>query len=206
MPALTKNDHPTPVPQIGWMRHGTSQDGEQRPRAHARPDTELSERGRAEAVATAAQLRAQTPSLIIASPLRRTAITAELLADALGVPLVADVGEIVEWRAPDCVLGVAPEEYPPQYRHWRENREQRPRSALPGGESLSQFNERAARAAQVVRGYAERFGPGPVIAVSHKLLIGAIAAHHTGIHEPGAVFTHATSFALAPASVWWAGP
>lgn len=201
--ALTVGDQP--ALRIGWMRHGTSLDGEQRPRAHARPDTDLSEGGRAEAVAAAEQLRAQSPSLIIASPLRRAAITAELLSDALGVPLIADVGEIVEWRAPACVLGVTPEEYPPQYQHWRENRAQRPHSALPGGESLSQFNDRAARAAQVVRGYAERFGPGAVIAVSHKLLIGAVAAHHTGIVEPSAVFTHASSFALAPASVWWAG-
>lgn len=203
MPALITSDHP--AMRIGWMRHGTSHDGEQRPRAHARPDTELSERGRAEALAAAEQLRDQTPSVIITSSLRRAATTAELLAEELGVPLVTDVEELVEWRAPTCVLGVAPADYPPEYRHWRAHRENQPHTALPGGESLVGFSERAEHARCVAHRYAEEFGPGPVIAVSHQLLIGAVAAHRGGVHQPADVFAAATQFRLAPATVWWTG-
>lgn len=204
VPAVTVSEHTYAAERIGWMRHGTSQDGEQRPRAHARPETDLSDRGRAEACATAEQLRVYRPSVVIASSLRRAAATAELVAEALGVPLVPGVEDIVEWRAPTCVLGVAPDDYPPEYRRWRAQRENQPHIALPGGESPAQFCERAERARSVARRYAEQFGPGPVIAVSHQLLIGAVAAHRDGLHQPGDVFAAATRFRLAAAGVWWA--
>jgi broad specificity phosphatase PhoE len=191
-----------------WMRHGTSVDGEQHPRAHARPDTPLSDRGHHEALAAADRLRAVNPVLIVPSPLPRARTTAELLAHALAVPLHPALDVLREWQAPDCVLGVGPEQYPPQYTAWKTQRHRRTGTALPGGESLEDFYARARAARDTADLLAESVTGlgGPVVIVSHQLLIGAVAAITTcaAAGEPtvAAVFTAATRFRLDPA-FWW---
>jgi broad specificity phosphatase PhoE len=187
-----------------WMRHGTSHDGLRRPGAHARPDTPLADIGHAQALAAAGRLRAAGPALVVSSPLRRARATAELLATALPAPLGLAADDLAEWRAPDCVLGLGPENYPPPYRHWRALRIRQPELALPGGESVAEFARRADRARRDVRRLVEDIG-GPLVVVSHRVLIGAVAALDAGMIEPGAVFTAATACALAPAGVWRSG-
>lgn len=188
-------------PPVVWIRHGTSVDGLDRPTAHARPDTPLSDRGRDEARATADLVRELGAGRVVSSPLPRAWETARILATALDVPPDEPWSCLREWRAPDCVLGLAPGDYPPEYRRWRRARGVEVHSALPGGESLAGFARRAATAGALVNDIATT-STRPVLVVSHVLLIGAVAAHAHGIDEPGAAFAAARCFSLPPAGCW----
>lgn len=184
-----------------WIRHGTSLDGITRPQAHARPDTPLSARGAAQIAATAHALRYRgvRPAIVLTSPHPRAATSAEILAAMLGVPLAAPNPLYAEWRAPDCVLGKGPDEYPSEYQTWRSGRLRDPDSALAGGESLTALHERAMAASAIlghpVEGHA-------ALIVSHRMLIGAVAAITAGVSRSQDVFQAARRFTLAPAGVW----
>ncbi|MCT2276390.1 phosphoglycerate mutase family protein [Micromonospora chalcea] len=184
-----------------WIRHGTSLDGITRPHAHARPDTPLTARGAAQIAATAHALRDRgvRPAVVLTSPHPRAAQSAEILAALLGVPLAAPNPLYAEWRAPDCVLGKGPDEYPSEYQTWRTDRLRDPDSALAGGESLSALHERAMAAATVPEHPGEENTP---LIVSHRVLIGAVAAITAGASSPHDVFQAARRFTLAPAGIW----
>lgn len=187
-----------------WMRHGSCADGHPLSKiAHARFDSPLTPNGIQEAYARAYRLRAACPRpvYVTSSPLPRARHTAEIVADVLSVPLRPAEDTFSEWRAPSCVLGLTPAEYPAEYRAWRQVRLSQPDSALPGGESLAAFARRAKRAIDVA-GQAE--DASPLLVVSHRLLIGAVAAIRLGHRNPPAIFTHAVGFALAPAEPWTA--
>lgn len=188
-------------PGVVWIRHGTSVDGLERPTAHPRPDTQLSHHGRAQAHRAAAELAELGAGRVLSSPLPRAWETARILADDLDVALDEPYPLLREWQAPDCVLGVTPTNYPPQYRRWRRIRATEPDTALPGGESLTAFAQRASDAAELVTDISTRT-QRPVLAVAHVLLIGAVAAHTTGIREPAAVFAAATRCTLPPTGRW----
>ncbi|RJQ66251.1 histidine phosphatase family protein [Pseudonocardiaceae bacterium YIM PH 21723] len=186
---------------IVWIRHGTSIDGLERPTAHARPDTPLSDRGHAETREAAGRLAGIGIGRVVSSPLLRAVQTAQILAAELGIPLDEPDGLLREWQAPTCVLGLAPTQYPAQYRRWRSIRDTEPDTALPGGESLTAFVWRARAAAEAVENLAVTRGQS-VLAVGHTLLIGAIGAIADGVTDPEAVFAAATCFTLTPAGLW----
>jgi broad specificity phosphatase PhoE len=190
------------TPAVLWMRHGTCDDGLRRPRAHARPDSRLTIAGTVEAQLTAGQLRAHRwrPALVASSPLRRAHHTATIVADVLHTGLTEPAAVFTEWRAPHAVLGLTPSQYPPDYLVWREQRTRNPDSALPGGESLRAFAERATLAASTARDLVAE--NGPMLIVSHRLLIGAVAALHDGVQHPAEVFRYASDFPLKPARLW----
>lgn len=190
------------TPAVLWMRHGTCDDGLRRPRAHARPDSRPTIAGTVEAQITAHQLRARRwrPALIASSPLRRAHHTATIVADVLHTGLTEPVAVFAEWRAPHAVLGLTPSQYPPDYLAWREQRTHNPDGALPGGESLRAFAERAALAATTALDLVAEHGP--MLIVSHRLLIGAVAALDDGVHHPAEVFGYASDFRLMPAHLW----
>jgi broad specificity phosphatase PhoE len=193
-------------PAVLWMRHGTSNDGLCHPRAHPHPGSPLSIAGAVETQLTARYLCSQRwqPALVGSSPLRRARQTAVIVTDTLATRLAEPQGAFAEWRAPDCVLGRSPNQYPPEYVAWREQRARHPDSALLGGESLHVFAERAARATATAHDLAAEHGP--LLIVSHKLLIGAVAGLHRGYRHPADIFSHASGFRLAPASLWAAPP
>jgi broad specificity phosphatase PhoE len=184
-----------------WIRHGTSLDGITRPHAHARPDTPLAARGAAQIAATAHALRDRgvRPAIVLTSPHPRAATSAEILAVLLGVPLAAPNPLYAEWRAPDCVLGKGPDDYPPEYRIWRTHRLRDPDSTLAGGESLTALYERAT-AASAILGHAGE--ADSALIVSHRMLIGAVAAISAGASRPQDVFWAARRFTLEPAGIW----
>lgn len=190
------------TPAVLWMRHGTCDDGLHRPRAHARPDSRLTIAGTVEAHRTAHRLRARRwrPALIASSPLCRARHTATTVAEVLHAGLTEPVVVFAEWRAPHAVLGLAPGQYPSDYVAWREQRTQNPGSALPGGESLRAFAERAVLAAATAHDLAAEHGP--LLIVSHRLLIGAVAALHHGVHQPVEIFGYASDFSIMPAQLW----
>lgn len=185
-----------------WMRHGTCDDGFRRPSAHARPGSPLTVAGTVEAELTARELRKHgwQPALIVPSPLRRARQTAAIVADVLATDLAEPLHVFAEWRAPLCVLGRGPDQYPPDYRAWRERRAADSNSSLPGGESLRAFAERARYATTVAYDLAAQHGL--TLVVSHRLLIGAVAALHYGYHHPADIFSYAKDFLLAPAHPW----
>jgi probable phosphoglycerate mutase len=184
------------------MRHGTCDDGLCRPRAHARPDSPLTIGGIVEAELTAHELRRHRwqPSLIVPSPLRRARQTASIVARTFGARVAEPIATFAEWRAPLCVLGRTPAQYPPEYVAWREQRTNDVDSALMGGESLRAFAERAAKASAMAHELATQHGP--VLVVSHRLLIGAVVAIHRGHRQPAEIFGFASDFRLAPAHLW----
>jgi probable phosphoglycerate mutase len=184
------------------MRHGTCEDGLCRPGAHARPDSPLTIAGGLEAELTAGYLRERDwqPTVIVSSPLRRARQTAEITARLLGAYLAPPVAAFAEWRAPYCVLGRTPAQYPPEYLAWREQRARQSGTALPGGESLGAFAERAIEATTLAHDLATEHGT--VLIVSHRLLIGAIAAVHHGQRQPATIFSHASDVRIAPAHLW----
>lgn len=190
------------TPAVLWMRHGTCDDGLCRPGAHARPDSPLTIAGTAEAELTARLLRDHhwQPTVVASSPLRRARQTASNVASTLGARLAQPVTAFAEWRAPNCVLGLTATQYPPDYRIWREQRTRELDSALPGGESLRAFAERAIDAATIARDLGTE--NGPALIVSHRLLIGAIAALHLGYQHSADIFGFASDFPLAPAQLW----
>jgi probable phosphoglycerate mutase len=190
------------TPAALWMRHGTCDDGLCRPGAHARPGSPLTIAGTVEAELTARELHHHRwqPALIASSSLRRARQTAAIVADALNTRLAEPISALAEWQAPHCVLGLAPSQYPPDYTTWREQRADNPDSALPGGESLRAFAERAFEAATVAHDLATEHGP--VLIVSHRLLIGAVTALHHGHRHPADIFGYASDFRLAPAHLW----
>lgn len=187
---------------VQWLRHGTCEDGHQRPKAHARPDSPLTPDGRAEAISAAVRLCSgyQVPHLIVPSPLPRALETAEIIAALLG-SAVADPDPVFsEWRAPECVLGIEPAGYPPEYRAWKVRRASYPATALTGGESLTAFAERARVAMGRSQLLADQYGS--LLIVSHRLLIGAVAAIGDCVNEPAELFTAASAFQLGPAQFW----
>lgn len=190
------------TPPVLWMRHGTCTDGLRHPRAHARPDSPLTTQGALEAETTARNLRshAEPPTLVIPSPLRRAHHTAAIAANSLGARLGKPIDAFTEWKAPYCALGRTPDEYPDNYRAWRQQRAHKSDSALPGGESLRAFTDRALNAATTADEHATEHGP--VLIVSHRLLIGAVAVLHLGRRDPIDIFDCAKGFRLDPAQLW----
>ncbi|GAB3138465.1 hypothetical protein GCM10027290_05920 [Micromonospora sonneratiae] len=183
------------------MRHGTCLDGLCRPRAHARPDTPLTMRGIAEVVSTARRLseRNAKPNVILTSPLPRATMSANILAEILDAPIAPPDPLYAEWRAPDCVLGLSPDDYPSEYQAWRSERLRDPDSALHGGESPTALRQRAVEA--VLRAH-EAAQQGVALIVSHRVFIGAVAANLEGARSPQEAFQAARDFRLGPAMVW----
>jgi probable phosphoglycerate mutase len=93
-----------------------------------------------------------------------------------------------EWRPPSCVYGKTPDEYDDDYRLWRYKRSQNPDLAYQDGESLSNLHLRAIRAVSELRRLAA--DNGPLLVVSHKVLLGVIAHRHCG---PAGAFQRAAA-------------
>jgi len=189
-------------PTVIWMRHGICTDGYQRPDAYARPDSPLHPIGTEQVTASARALLAESwrPELIVTSTLPRTVATAEVMASLLRIATIHRADVLREWAAPTCVLGVGPHDYPHEYRTWRQGRLTHIDTALPGGESLQAVRDRAATALKYVTDLADRYRD--VLVVSHRILIGCVAALHAGTDDPAQVFERASRFSLAPAGLW----
>ncbi len=141
-----------------------------------------------------------TPSLIVSSPLARAAESAQILSRVLGVELAEPNPVFAEWRPPDCVLGLTAAQYPAAYRAWRQRRATETHTSLAGGESLSAFAERAAMALELALNLRDEHGP--LVVVSHKLLIGAVRALIGGTPEPAEMFDDARGCQIPPAGYW----
>jgi probable phosphoglycerate mutase len=137
------------------------------------PDTPLSARGQAQAAALAARLAGMAaplrPAALLTSDQPRAAQTAQVLAQACGLeplpsPLLRE-RHFGDWR------GRAYDELPPDAL--------RSEAAPPGGESGPAFRARVdAALVQLLDRHAALGGAGPLLVVSHGLLIWDLLARH----------------------------
>ncbi|SCL68619.1 probable phosphoglycerate mutase [Micromonospora citrea] len=167
------------------VRHGETAYTEQR-RYSGRGDVPLSERGRAQARATAARVAGLAPSVaaVVSSPLSRCTATAEAIAGALGGVPVRREDDLVEcdfgaWEG--RTFAEVREGWPGEMDAWLAST----RIAPPGGESFVDVAERSRRA---VDGLCRAYPGETVVVVSHvspiKLVLrDALAAGDGFLHR-----------------------
>lgn len=176
-----------PAQRIDLARHAQDESARTTPTYHPRPDSPLTEHG-IEQARQAAKNLATDYAGIAHSPILRAQQTAKLFSDASGLPLLAELPCLSEWRPPSCVYGKTPDQYDDEYRTWRYARTEDPSLAYQDGESLLALHERAELAIrELARLAAEN---GPLLIVSHKVFLGVITARSPG---PAEAFHRATS-------------
>ncbi|SFK57061.1 bifunctional RNase H/acid phosphatase [Geodermatophilus ruber] len=177
-PATTEDDvQPVAVPAPAvttvthLLRHGRTEHTPER-RYSGRNDLPLSATGRAEADAAAVRAKELGIEVVVASPLRRTRETAEVVAAVLGLPVQFD-DDLVELDFGD-LEGLTADEaraaHPLAARRFATDTT----VAAPGGESVADVSVRVGRArARILREHAGR----TVLVVSHvtpiKLMLAA---------------------------------
>jgi probable phosphoglycerate mutase len=153
------------------LRHGQTEHTPER-RFSGRNELPLSLTGRAEAEAAAERVRDLGVEVVVASPLRRTRETAEVVAAVLGLPVEFDK-DLVELDFGDLeglTFDEATAKHPLAARRFMSD----VTVAAPGGESIADVSTRVARARRrILFGHAGR----TVLIVSHvtpiKLLLTA---------------------------------
>ena len=153
------------------LRHGQTEHTPER-RFSGRNELPLSRTGRAEAEAAAARAVELGIEVVVASPLRRTRETAEIVAAQLGLPVEFD-RDLVELDFGDIeglTFAEAAAKHPIAARRFSTDIS----VAAPGGESIADVSARVARARQRI--LAQHAGRS-VLVVSHvtpiKLLLAA---------------------------------
>lgn len=170
--------------QLFLVRHGATVNNAER-RFTGQSDAPLSPLGRLQAEALALALAAAPFDLILSSDLVRARQTAELIAARTPAPLRfdADLREVAlgAWEG-RAYAEVAATDGAALAR-WEAD----PAAAAPpGGESIAQLGERAARAiARCQAGYPT----GRILCVTHGAFIGVLLCHLLGIP-----LTHRTQF------------
>lgn len=150
-------------------RHGETSWNRAR-RNQGRNPTELNSRGIRQARNTARALRLFPIHALHSSPLRRAMQTAETIGESLSLPIipVEDLKEMDLGRLDGLTGDEMQQRFPEIVDKWRKD----PSSVqMPGGESLSQVQERAWRTLDRMRCDS----PGEhVAAVTHNFVIGVI--------------------------------
>jgi alpha-ribazole phosphatase len=164
---------------ITLIRHGESiWNGERR--IQGNQDPPLSPRGRQQATLLAARLGVHLPTrpaALYASPLRRAMETAEIVAAAVPLPVMAEAG-LREMALGSWEGRTVPEiraDSPGAYEAWLKDPQAHP---APGGERLEAFAARVIAAFEGLRGVH----PGAdLILVSHGGPIKALLCHVLGL-------------------------
>jgi ribonuclease H / adenosylcobalamin/alpha-ribazole phosphatase len=147
------------------LRHGQTEHTPER-RFSGRNDLPLSRTGRAEAEAAAARAAELGIEVIVASPLRRTRETAEIVAATLGLPVEFD-DDLVELDFGDIeglTFEEAAKKHPLAARRFGSD----VTTAAPGGESVMDVSTRVARARRRI---LERHAGKSVLVVTHMMPI-----------------------------------
>ncbi|PGH42105.1 bifunctional RNase H/acid phosphatase [Micromonospora sp. WMMA1996] len=167
------------------VRHGETERTVQK-RYSGRGDVPLTERGRAQAAATAARVAELAPSVaaVVSSPLSRCVATAEAVAARVGDPPVRTDDDLIE-----CDFGIwegrtfaeVRQGWPGELDAWLAST----RVAPPQGESFTQVAERTGRAVDRLR---SAYPGETVVVVSHvspiKLVLrDALAAGDAFLHR-----------------------
>ena len=159
------------------LRHGQTEHTPER-RFSGRNDLPLSRTGRAEAEAAAARVAELGIEVVVASPLRRTRETAEVVAASLGLP-VTDDPDLVELDFGDLeglTFDEATRKHPLAARRFMGDIS----VAAPGGESIADVGTRVARARRRI--LSEHAGK-TVLVVSHVTPIKLFLAAGLGVGD-----------------------
>ncbi|MCW2741574.1 MAG: uncharacterized protein JWR45_1996 [Blastococcus sp.] len=159
------------------LRHGQTEHTPER-RFSGRNDLPLSLTGRAEAEAAAARAAELGIEVVVASPLRRTRETAEIVAAALGLPveLDEDLVELDFGGIEGLTFDEAAAKHPLAARRFLGDIT----VAAPGGESIADVGVRVARARRRI--LSEHAGR-TVLVVSHVTPIKLLLAAGLGVGE-----------------------
>ncbi|HWA67055.1 MAG TPA: bifunctional RNase H/acid phosphatase [Mycobacteriales bacterium] len=132
-----------PTTMATLLRHGETPLSIEK-RFSGRGDAALTDRGTAQARAAAHRLSGLGLDVIVASPLRRTRQTAEIVASAVGADVVVEDGfaetDFGDWEG--ATFGEINKRSPEQLRAWLDD----PNLAPPGGESMAATAKRVAAA------------------------------------------------------------
>ena len=159
------------------LRHGQTEHTPER-RYSGRNDLPLSLTGRAEAEAAAARAADLGIEVVVASPLRRTRETAEIVATALGLPVTLDK-DLVELDFGDLeglTFAEAQQKHPLAARRFMTDIS----VAAPGGESIADVGTRVARARRRI--LSDHAGK-TVLVVSHVTPIKLFLAAGLGVGD-----------------------
>jgi len=152
------------------LRHGQTPMSVQK-RYAGRTDAQLTDTGIRQAVAAAKRLASAGIDAIVASPLQRTARTAEEVAAVTGVPVTTDEGfretDFGAWEG--LTFAEVRERWPSELTTWLAD----PSVLPPGGESFDQVSERVTVALHRI--LAER-AHQTVLVVSHVTPIKTLVA------------------------------
>ncbi len=169
------------VTRLVIVRHGETA-WNRETRIQGQMDIGLNERGRWQAARTGQALRDEGIQAIYGSDLLRAADTARAIADACGLPVTLDEG--LRERHFGRFQGLTHDEiatqWPEEARRWR-GRD--PDYGPEGGEVLSEFYERAIRAAERL---ARRHPDQTIALVAHGGVLDCFyrAATHVGLTTP----------------------
>jgi probable phosphoglycerate mutase len=147
------------------LRHGQTEHTPER-RFSGRNDLPLSRTGRAEAEAAAARAAELGIEVIVASPLRRSRETAEIVAAALGLPIEFD-DDLVELDF-GAIEGMTSEEAAKKHPLAARRFGTDVTTAAPGGESVMDVSTRVARARRRI---LARHAGRSVLVVTHMMPI-----------------------------------
>lgn len=156
-------------------------------------DVDLSEEGQAQARCLAKRLAAEKVAAVYASPMKRTLLTASIVAEPHALALVHEPGlrEIDHGRWEGLTRKEVEERFAREYAAWEED----PFTFAPeGGESGVAV---MARALPVIRTIVERHPNEAVVVVSHKATLRLLLASLLGIDARG----YRDRLDLAPASL-----
>jgi probable phosphoglycerate mutase len=163
------------VTRLLLVRHGRSElNAQGRPQGWL--DSPLDEVGRRQARAAARRLQQEGPEILYTSTLRRASETAEIMAQVLGVPLVAD--ERLKERNLGAIAGLTNKEIEERFPEWvRRWREAPGRVPPPGAEGLELLWRRVEDVFEEIR---SRHPTGTVGVVSHGGVLGVYLTHVAG--------------------------
>jgi broad specificity phosphatase PhoE len=161
------------------VRHGATAANVCRPHVlqGLRPDNELIEQGRQQARAAGLALRNQLVAAVYTTPLKRARESAELIAQALGLPVnveptlvEADVGDWTGLSWPEIES-----RWPTKHRAFHDDAQLH---GYPGGENLGQVRDRTL---PVIQRLAARHAGTTFVVVGHGVVNRVLLAHWMGI-------------------------
>ncbi len=171
--SASRNRRPT---RLVLIRHGET-DWNVEGRYQGQADPPLNARGIAQAQELARRLQDVGLDLLYSSPLRRAQQTAEIIAQALGIPLYLEprLKEIAQGEWETLLVTEIRERYPELFQRW----ETEPwRVQIPGGETLAQVQERVYQAVDDILARH----PGKTIGlVAHRLPIALLKVRYQGL-------------------------
>lgn len=184
---------------ILWLRH--AEVSENRIYNHVSDKALVTKAGLEAAREQLRSIEIDRPRLIFSSPLQRAVQTADLVSNVFSGPLPQTNAVFSEWRPPRLMVDVPPIEEPWFYDAWRSHRLAYPNSTFDHSESVAAFARRAQLALSLASSAA--VDGGTIVVVSHKVLIGAVAAIHGGARGASEIFESAKCTSLSNLDWLW---